>query len=335
MGTNKTACLCIFALLLANSALLAHGQRVPFKLHGNHLLVVQGSLGRLNKRNFLLDTGANPSVVDEQVAQQASVQPLTTQPGTMDVVSGRIDSHYATLSSLQLGPVSRQSLPVAIADLSFLRAQVGTRIDAVVGLDVLGQNSFRIDYENKVIIFGPIEASAASVPFGSGPPLVTVPMMVDNKPVRVLVDTGTDGLILFRDHLAGWDARLSSGSAQISDLAGGASLPMIQASETRVGDIEMGARNVYIADGHNCCRFDGLLGIAAPRVKEIGFDFEHNLITWQFQDRAIPTMSEAGPGNCLPPAAPGLAPRAPAAGFAETSGCSAVLRPRLAPIRER
>ena len=324
--------------MIANSSLLSVAQRaerIPFKLYGNHLLVVQGTLGKLKKRNFLIDTGANPSVVGMQLAQQLDVQPLTSQSGTMDVVSGRIDTHYASLSSLQVGPVTRQSIPVAIVDLGFLRSQMGTHVDAVIGLDVLGHNSFVIDYESKHIIFRPIEASGTAVPFTSGPPLITVPMQVDGKPVRVLVDTGTDGLILFRNHLGGWDARLSEATMKISDLGGGTSLPMIPAAETRVGDLEMGARNIYVADDHGCCEFDGLLGIAVPRVKQIGFDFDHKVVTWQLQDRAIPTMSEAGPRNCLPAPAPGLMPRAlAAAGFAGSSGCSPLRPASLHPLRE-
>ena len=338
MGHNRTACLCICNLIVANLPLFAVEQRaesIPFKLYGNHLLVVQGTLGKLKKRNLLLDTGANPSVVDQQLASQLGLQSLTSQPGTMNVVSGRIDTHYASLSGLQLGPLSRESLPVVVADLGFLRSQIGTRIDAVVGLDFLGQSSFRIDYENKRIIFGLIDASASAVPFDTGPPLVTVQMLVDNKPVRVLVDTGTDGLILFRNHLGGWEARLSSSSMKISDLGGGTSLPMIVATDTRVGNVEMGPRNVYVADGHGCCDFDGLLGIAAPRVKEIGFDFEHRLITWQLRDRAIPSMSEAGPRNCLSASTPGLLPRGLGASGLSDSGCPTVPSPRIVTIRDR
>jgi predicted aspartyl protease len=327
-------------LMIANSSLLAIAQRTErlrFKLYGNHLLVVQGTLGSLkNKRNFLIDTGADPSVIDQQLAQQLNVQPVTSQSGTMDVVSGRINTRYARLSSLQVGPVDRQSIPVAVADLGFLRPQLGTHIDAIIGLDVLGQSSFVIDYERKYIFFGPVEANGAAVPFETGPPLITVPMQVDGKSVRVLVDTGTDGLVLFRNHLAGWEARLSQSATRISDLGGATSLPMIPAADTRVGNVEMGARNVYVADGHGCCDFDGLLGVATPRVKQIGFDFERKLITWQLQDRAIPTMSEAGPGNCLSAQAPGLMPRGPAtAGLFEGSTCSAVPAPPIVGMHPR
>ena len=325
--------------MIANSSLPSvaqRTQRISFKLYGNHLLVVQGTLGRLKKKNFLIDTGANPSVVDKQLAPHLDFQPLTSQSGTMDVVSGRIDTHYASLSSVQVGPVTRQSIPVAIADLSLLRSQIGTRIDAVIGLDVLGRNSFVIDYESKHVIFGPVQSKGAAVPFDSGPPLITVPMQVDGKSVRVLVDTGTDGLVLFRNHLGGWEARFSEGATKVSDLGGGTFLPMIPAADTRVGNVEMGARNIYVADGHGCCDFDGLLGIAVPRVKQIGFDFDHKLITWQLQDRAISTMSEAGPRNCLSASAPGLMPRGlAAAGFSGGFDCSPIPPAPIGPLRER
>lgn len=340
MGKNRTICLCICALLLANSALLAEDNasdsQISFKLYDNYLLVVQGSLGKLKKRNFLIDTGASPTVIDQSIAQQLEMTALTEPSDTTNVVSGSVKTQFALLPSLQLGPIRRQTFRVVIADLGFLHSKVGTRIDAVVGLDVLGESSFRIDYQKKRIVFGPIEMDASAVPFGSNPPLVTVQMMLDDQPMRVLVDTGTAGLILFKNHLGAWEPRLPSGGLmKISDLGGPASLPIVTVTDTRVGRLDMGARNAYLADGHNCCDFDGLMGISARRFKQVAFDFEHKFITWQLQDRAFPTMSEAGPRNCLLASAPGFVPRGSGgAAFDDDSGCPIVPAPRFRSMME-
>ena len=41
---------------------------LPFKICGQQLIVVQGSIGQLEKRNFVIDTGAYPTVIDRELA---------------------------------------------------------------------------------------------------------------------------------------------------------------------------------------------------------------------------------------------------------------------------
>jgi hypothetical protein len=329
--SNRTLSLCVCALLVTSS--LCHseqmtdlnGKKIPFKLFGKYLVVVEGSIGGLKKKNFLIDTGTNPTIVDEQIAKQLQLRSLTGMPDTLPVVTGVVRASFAVLSTLQFGPITRDSVKVVIEDLSPLRDKVGTRVDAVVGLDVLGSTSFRIDYSKKAIIFGPLDVSASTVPFNSGPPFVTVPITIDNRPLNLLVDTGTAGLVLFQSRLGAWHRGLPQlGMATTSGLAGQIYLPVMQVKTAFIGNHEIGIRRIYLSGSQNCCSFDGLIGISADQMKEIGFDFERKLFAWRLQDRAIPTMSEAGLASCLPASAPGLVPRSQASGAlvaAFASGC--------------
>lgn len=52
--------------------------KVSFQLHRGYLVIVEGSIGNLGKLNFLVDTGAYPSVVDQKIAH---VLGLAEQPG--------------------------------------------------------------------------------------------------------------------------------------------------------------------------------------------------------------------------------------------------------------
>lgn len=275
--------------------------KIRFRLYQNHLVVVQGSLGHLKRRNLLIDTGTNPTILDQKLAQQLDVKPLTNSGHTLDVMSGAVSSQFVLLPSLHLGPLHSKDVRVALADLSSLNSRVGTHIDAVVGLDVLGQSSFRIDYDRNEIVFGPLDFDAAAVPFGSDTVFVTVPMTMDDKAVQVLVDTGTAGLILFANRVGEWHRQLPpAGVLLTTDLGGGSPLPAVRINRIRVGEQELGPRNAYVADKLDCCEFDGVMGISAVRMKRVGFDFERRLFSWQLQDREIPSMSESGPANCMP-----------------------------------
>ena len=69
----------------------------------------------------------------------------------------------------------------------------------MIGLEVLRAASFTIDYEDRRIDFGPAPQYRNWVPFADGPPMITVEVEIDGKRKRLLVDTGAEGLFLFRD----------------------------------------------------------------------------------------------------------------------------------------
>ena len=50
------------------------------------------------------------------------------------------------LPNVRIGPAHAAGLQSLVADLSFAEKSLGIRIDAIVGLDVLGHEAFSIDY---------------------------------------------------------------------------------------------------------------------------------------------------------------------------------------------
>ncbi len=167
---------------------------VSFELYRDYLIVVRGSAGPLKGLNFLLDTGATPSVLDPSLARKLH---LNTTPTDIAVLSGNVQGRTATVPTLQFGPIQKDNLPVLIEDLSFLQKALPVQIDGMIGLDVLGQNTFVIDYASREIRFGPAPAMPGSIPLQMKEGLAIVDATVNHTPVHLLLDTGAPSLILF------------------------------------------------------------------------------------------------------------------------------------------
>ena len=297
-----TAGLCLLVVVFSGFCLVPHvraatGTEVPIHLYWKYLVVVQGSLGGIAKRNFIIDTGSNPSVVDRRIVRKLR---LAEHSSKLHLLGGDTDSATAVLPEVQLGPISRTSVPMTVQDLSFLERDLGVRVDALIGLDVLGQGSFGIDYSARKMSFESIEYPTGEATFSSGPPFVTVEMQIEDRPVRLLVDTGAAGLILFKSRVGNTLREIAGAAAAGSkDLAGQMTMRQIQIASTRLGNRNLGARNAFLADDHGGgAGFDGLMGIVPLRVQRISFDFEHRLFRWQAQDSKVPNRAEADPAAC-------------------------------------
>src|SRR5690349_17614092 len=102
---------------------------VPLKLYRGYAIVVRGSVGNLKNLNFLIDTGALPSVLDQRIAQKLH---LGGDAEKLSVFSKKVDTERAIAPKVQVGPQRAEVLPVMIRDLSFVGDALGTRVDAMI-----------------------------------------------------------------------------------------------------------------------------------------------------------------------------------------------------------
>jgi len=223
---GRNLCLLSLLMLLALAVEpLARGytdaRPLRFDLYRDYLIVARGSVGSQKGLNFLLDTGTSPTVLDRRVAQKLHLQ---ERPSVLAGINGRVQAGQATVPSLQFGPIRRDDFAVVVEDLSFFSKAIPVPIDGVIGLDVVGQSPFEIDYAASRILFGPIPSLKNSLPLEmrAGLPIVTAEL--DHISTHLVLDTAASSLIVFAPQ----------GPAVVSRVKATA----VQQSSSRMGEFE-------------------------------------------------------------------------------------------------
>jgi predicted aspartyl protease len=253
--------------------------RLPVRLYGGYLVIAEGAIGNVHKLNFLVDTGACPSVVDQKIAHDLK---LAEQPERVNLWNKSVQARQIVLPSISLGPVRAESIPVLAEDLSFLQKALGIKVHAIVGMDVLRKSSFTINYEMKEIIFGVPEKLTYSVPFETDTPIVTVRTGFQDRRLRMVVDSGGPDLTLFRSRISGPIGLQALGTETVADAGGTFQRMKVRIPELHIGTETVGAQTAFLVDDRkdDGDEFDGVLGIRGLQFWKVAFDFENRRFSW-------------------------------------------------------
>jgi predicted aspartyl protease len=251
---------------------------VPFDLYQGYFMVVHGSIGPFKNLNFFLDTGTAPSVLDSRVARKLDLREKST---SIAVLGGRTQGGEANLSSIELGPVKRSNLRIVTTDLSFFQKLFPVRIDAIIGMDVLGESPFVIDYSARVIRFGPVPPLPFSVPFRLYEGMAVFDVEIDHAPVRLLFDTGASSIILFN--------RVTSQSRGAKDPAivapqriGNFESKQVWLRTLRLGPEEFRQKQALMTGNPISSQldYDGLMSPAALGISRVSVDLKEGVLAF-------------------------------------------------------
>jgi predicted aspartyl protease len=296
---------------------------LPVYLVNDYLIIVHGSIGGFEKRNLVIDTGANPTVITPDLAKKLHLAGSTEQ---LQTVGHNMNSQVVFLPTLQVGPIQVQNLRVLVQDLTEFDKKLGLRVDALVGLDVLAHSSFRIDYHEKKMVFGAVPSLPFSAPIRWTGYMACIDARVDGQTVPLLLDTGAADIMLFSQRISG----LADKAGTVwnnTGLAGHFTLRQIKLNSLDAAGSNLGPREVFVSDSKNAERYpyEGLLALGSQRFRQVGFDFEHQLFTWEpVKSRSsvprTPRDSSLALASPAPDDAPSQVPdrAAPAAFTAET-----------------
>ncbi|MGO8816572.1 MAG: aspartyl protease family protein [Terriglobia bacterium] len=275
--------LCTFVTLAVASPLAATESSLPFVSHKGFSIVVHGSIGGIQGLNFIIDTGAVPSVVDSRLNRRLG---LAEQPDRVSVFARTVPAKRVVLPWVDVGPIHAVGVEALAQDLSFIERMLGVRVDALIGLDVLGKRNFSIDYAGGRLRFDPPpDAPRVWSNMAVGFSFAVVEIELDGVTTRLMVDTGVKHFILFESKVPGLFAsnRIQKVKAS-SNIGGIAELKQIEPPMAILGEFHVAVESVFLVEtpADLSLAFDGLLGVAALKPARVDFDSERRAIGWKW-----------------------------------------------------
>jgi predicted aspartyl protease len=281
MAHPKKCSLAIVASVLVSGAPLRSAEiiaEVPFELYQRHLVVTKGSIGRLKGLNLLIDTGTIPSTVDTRIARELH---LKAEASTLVAFGQQVRTQSAVIDGLGIGSLHWGRVPAAVSDLSYLER---VRIDAIVGLDVLARTSFSINYRTRVLRFARTDREDSVAPLELVWPFLTVKMTIAGQQVRLLVDTGSSDLVLFKTRMP---AALADapwrGDKTVQYASGAVRLRRLELRQAGLGSHTWDKLTAWAIDREPQGYppgIDGVLGVLALGCQRVLFDFEKGELGW-------------------------------------------------------
>jgi predicted aspartyl protease len=252
-------------------------QRFSVKIYKHFLVVMEGQIGgdqiggELPRQNFVLDTGTAPSIINEAVVHRLGLQ---TSAASLTAVGRTIVTRSAVIPQLQLGPIRAEALPVQVKNLAQLEHDLAIPVAGIIGMDVLSKNNFRLDYDKREIEFGTPTDEGIPVRFDARSGIAIADVLLEGRKIRMLVDTGSDQVLVLGGNLAGPLQFALRNTAQHGSTVAENAMPV---QEFAARDIELAGRHftrakAYFLAGGTDPAFDGLLGVRALGFRGISFN---------------------------------------------------------------
>ena len=239
-------------------------------------MVAEGQFGGENARqNFIIDTGTSPSILNTAAAKHLD---LPLSQAKLSAIGRQSSIFAATVPEIRLGPLQALSIPVLVTDLSPVERDLNIPIAGILGMDVLGKTSFRLDYVNQWIEFGEIVPAGIPVSLSTRADLPIAEIKINGKPLRLLVDTGSDRLVFFGATPA---AELSPNTAN-SLLQGNSVASPVPVRAVSPLDFELNGerfhQNAYFVPDSEEPLFDGLLSVRSLGIRVLSLDANRRVV---------------------------------------------------------
>lgn len=239
-------------------------------------MVAQGQFGGTSERqNFIIDTGTSPSILNIGAAKLLD---LALSHATLSAIGRDSQTLAAIVPEIRLGPLQALSVPVLVTDLSPVERDLNLPIAGILGMDVLGRTSFRLDYGRHLIEFCEIAPSGIPVDLSPRTNLPIAEIKIGGEILHLVVDTGSDHLVFFGAKSA---AEFSPAAAK-SPLQGKSVAAIVPVRAVSPLEFEMSGKrfhqDAYFVPDSEEPLFDGLLSVHALGIRVLSLDANRRVV---------------------------------------------------------
>ena len=253
---------------------------LPFRLSDGYLILVEGQIGALKNLKFILDTGATISIVDSKLASKLKLKRQPTESFTFD---RKLSWEQASFPEIQFGPIKATNIVMLVGHLAKY-SDFARNVDAIIGMDLLRLSNFSVDYAARKIVFHPSSQEATVNPNEASSNCLILEIQVQGQPVRLIVDTGLRGLLMFEERLLKSVPGLRMTGDVLNVTMGG----RLHARESILKGVAIGPRirdvTVLLTKApapEMLPGIGGVIGIAALNARRVNFDFVKATVSWE------------------------------------------------------
>jgi len=232
------------------------------------LVLAPGQIGGMRgKQNFVVDTGTSPSILNARLAKRMG---LEVTAGALLAAGRAVQVRQAVVPELELGPVQVTRLRMNVMDLSQWEKDLGTEIAGLIGMDVLGQTNFRLDYEKKELEFGEEAEEGIAVEYDGVSGLALANATLQGRRVKLIVDTGSDLVVVYGGNWEGEKKEARGGES----VAGREAAREIEKAVMVLGGKSFSGSRTYCMPSGRGMGYDGFVGVRALKLRGVSFDRE-------------------------------------------------------------
>jgi len=263
-----------------SDSVLRPDAELPFQLVKGYLIQIEGKIGAQNHLRFLLDTGASRSIVDSRIADGLKLDSRTTQSFNFDRT---LTWRQATLTEVSFGPMRAANVVMLVGNLATY-SKFNRKVDAIIGTDLLKSSSFTLDFNAKKVVFHTFNEPIPAATIDPLSSCIFLEILVHGHPIRLIVDTGFDGILLFEERLITAVPNLDIPQRSINVTVG----EKLHAKQTMFRDIAIGPirRNVTVllVKSPAADVLPGVVGVAGIRAlnaHRVNFNFFEGTVSWE------------------------------------------------------
>lgn len=185
----KQTILAAFLILTGVNSLKAQLAQIPFEFNGTHLYIKVQTKNSDSLR-FIFDTGATAGSMDSIAAEKAGISKENLQI-VNTAGSGGVQAYpLAVHQNLKLKNIEIKDVSFSLVNFKSLSEVIGSKLDGIIGYEILRQYVTQIDFDHKKISFYANIQSADTTGYVGIPFEFSKNIMIPRFPITVTLANG-------------------------------------------------------------------------------------------------------------------------------------------------